>query len=245
MQKGLGLVRRDCDMELTLVFDGQALHSKFHVGWGFSCYLHGVGLLFDTGEDGPKLLHNLEVLSIPLNEIHGLFLSCEHFEHAGGIWGVIQRNPKISLFLPESISEEFKEQVDSLGSKIIQGNGHGSLFPGIYSIEETCTRMPEQSLVIDGDRGLVVLCGCAHCGIDRPVRRVAGEFSSKIDLVVGGFHLFDSSQKKIEQVIESFQALGIHRVAPCHCTGPRARMMFNEAYEDQFIDLVVGSRIQI
>jgi len=74
---------------------------------------------------------------------------------------------------------------------------------------------------------------------------VAEGFSSKIDLVVVGFHLFDSRLKKIEQVIETFQALGIHRVAPCHCTGPTARMMFKEAYGDQFIDLVVGSRIQI
>jgi 7,8-dihydropterin-6-yl-methyl-4-(beta-D-ribofuranosyl)aminobenzene 5'-phosphate synthase len=49
-------------------------------------------------------------------------------------------------------------------------------------------------------------------------------------LVMGGFHLGSASEDQIEGIIAEFRRLGVRRIAPCHCTGDRARRMFVDVY---------------
>lgn len=62
-------------------------------------------------------------------------------------------------------------------------------------------------------------------------------------LVLGGFHLFGSSRKEIEAVIEGLKKQGVRYVAPCHCTGVIARKLFMKAFGTGFIDAGVGKVI--
>nr|HID12220.1 hypothetical protein [Anaerolineae bacterium] len=64
-------------------------------------------------------------------------------------------------------------------------------------------------------------------------------------LVVGGFHMGGASRGQVERIIADFRRLGVHQVAPCHCTGNQARRMFADAFGADFIVAGVGRVITI
>lgn len=55
-------------MKVKVIFDKEKIDNRFQSGWGLS-YLIDEHVLFDTGERGSFLLHNMEVLHIQLNSI--------------------------------------------------------------------------------------------------------------------------------------------------------------------------------
>jgi len=60
---------------------------------GFACLVeaHGRRVLFDTGQ-GRTLLHNADVLGVQLSELDAVILSHGHYDHAGGLPGLLQRH---------------------------------------------------------------------------------------------------------------------------------------------------------
>lgn len=58
--------------------------------------------------------------------------------------------------------------------------------------------------------------------------------------MLGGFHLGGASQQKIERIIADLKALGVRRLAPCHCTGDKAIKAFADALGADFIPNGVG-----
>ena len=66
-----------------------------------------------------------------------------------------------------------------------------------------------------------------------------------MSLVLGGFHLGGTSQRRVKATIAGFRQLGVQRVAPCHCTGDRAIQVFAEEYGDDFIEAGVGLVLDI
>jgi 7,8-dihydropterin-6-yl-methyl-4-(beta-D-ribofuranosyl)aminobenzene 5'-phosphate synthase len=57
----------------------------------------GKKILFDTGQSGNVLLHNVERLNIDLTDIDAIVLSHGHYDHTGGLTSVLKvaKNPKI------------------------------------------------------------------------------------------------------------------------------------------------------
>jgi len=99
--------------------------------------------------------------------------------------------------------------------------------------------------VLDTDKGLTIVTGCAHPGIINIVKRVKETMKKDIYLVMGGFHLLDEPVKKIEGVINELKTLGVRYVGPSHCTGEDAEKIFKEAYQENFIDIKVGKTIEV
>ncbi|MBC2705806.1 MBL fold metallo-hydrolase [Desulfobacula sp.] len=104
----------------------------------------------------------------------------------------------------------------------------------------------DQSLVINlGNKGLVVISGCAHAGIINSVL-YAGELTGnkKICAVIGGFHLSGAvMEPSIEPTIEEMKKMAVQVISPMHCTGFKAITRFAEEMPDAFILNSVGSRI--
>jgi len=50
-------------------------------------------ILFDTGMNGPKLLHNMKQLNIDPNSIDVLVLSHGHLDHTGGLKALLEKRP--------------------------------------------------------------------------------------------------------------------------------------------------------
>ncbi len=53
------------------------------------------------------------------------------------------------------------------------------------------------------------------------------------------------NSRRLESVISGFQELGMACVGPCHCSGDAARRLFREAYGDEYIDVGVGTVLDV
>jgi 7,8-dihydropterin-6-yl-methyl-4-(beta-D-ribofuranosyl)aminobenzene 5'-phosphate synthase len=193
-------------MKCTIVYDNTALKG-FRADWGFSCLLDNGErrILFDTGANSEILLGNMEKLNIDPHSIDEVFISHGHHDHAGGLIGLLGLSGRLPVYVPHSISEsmrrELKETAEIVGMKEARGLGKGA-----YSTGELQNGLGEQSLVVAGKAGNILICGCSHPGLENILAK-AREFG-EIYGVLGGFHGFDK-----------FDALeGLKLIVPCHCT---------------------------
>ena len=104
----------------------------------------------------------------------------------------------------------------------------------------------EQSLVLDSPRGLVIINGCCHGGAAQIISEVHETFPDKhIYTLIGGFHLFRSSDEEIEDCIRMVRETGIERVYTGHCTGERAVELFRQAMGEAAVEIRSGLEIEI
>ena len=104
----------------------------------------------------------------------------------------------------------------------------------------------DQSIVVSlGDKGLVVISGCAHSGIVNSVlyaRELAGQ--TRIHSVVGGFHLTGTAMEpSIDPTVAEMKKLRPEHVVPMHCTGPKAIRRFEAEFPNEFVLSSVGTRL--
>jgi 7,8-dihydropterin-6-yl-methyl-4-(beta-D-ribofuranosyl)aminobenzene 5'-phosphate synthase len=106
--------------------------------------------------------------------------------------------------------------------------------------------MDDVSLIIQTERGLVVVAGCAHRGIINTLQhaqKMTGDL--RILNVIGGFHLYQASQERLDWTIQTLKAMDVKKVSPCHCTGFNAMVqiyqnrpdIINRFTPDQFLKL--------
>lgn len=104
----------------------------------------------------------------------------------------------------------------------------------------------EQSLVLETQKGLVILNSCCHGGADRIIRETAEAFPGKhIYAILGGFHLFLSSKKEVLSFAERVKETGIERVITGHCTGERAYRLLQSCLGDRLEQLQVGYTLEL
>jgi 7,8-dihydropterin-6-yl-methyl-4-(beta-D-ribofuranosyl)aminobenzene 5'-phosphate synthase len=230
---------------ITVVYDNNPSGKGMETAWGFSCLVQGMEktVLFDTGGDGKVLLANMERLGIVPREIDAVVVSHIHGDHTGGLHALLAENRQILAYLPDSFPVSFFRDTKRHGTKVIAVKGPMKICDGVYSTGELGDSPREQSLVVDTARGLVIITGCAHPGIERIVRAVKERFGGEIFLVLGGFHLAAKGREEIDAVIAGMKALGVRCVAPCHCTGDMARSLFKKAFGAGYIDSGVGTVI--
>ena len=230
-------------MKIAVVYDNRSLRHELSPAWGFSC-LVGDELLFDTGGDGPRLLSNMEQMGLEVGRIKSVVLSHAHGDHTGGLGGILAVNKGITVYLPRSFRNRFKEQVRA-HARVVEIHEPMEIAEGIYTTGEMGRGLVEQSLVLATNKGLVVVTGCAHPGIVGMLHRAKQIGGNGVYLAIGGFHLSVVNRRKIEDIIAEFRRLGVQKVAPCHCTGSRAMEMFAAEYGDDFIKVGVGMVLDI
>ncbi len=82
--------------------------------------------------------------------------------------------------------------------------------------------LDDSSLVLKTERGLFIVCGCAHSGLLNIVNEAVDLLGDEIYGLAGGFHLLHASGKRIGSLIARLKELKVEKVYPCHCTGIRA-----------------------
>lgn len=101
------------------------------------------------------------------------------------------------------------------------------------------------ALWIETDRGMVVCVGCCHAGVvntlDYILRLNPG---SSIRAVVGGMHLLNASEGRLEQTIAALRAMDPELLVPCHCTGERPVERMQAAFGDHALWGYAGLRLQ-
>ena len=106
----------------------------------------------------------------------------------------------------------------------------------------------EQSLVLEGERGLVVFNSCSHGGIVNIVRGVRDQLQKPVYAVVGGLHMFSASAPSgmncapeyARGVADALLEQGVERVYTGHCTGPAAFAVLKERLGDRLFPLSTG-----
>jgi 7,8-dihydropterin-6-yl-methyl-4-(beta-D-ribofuranosyl)aminobenzene 5'-phosphate synthase len=194
-------------MKVTIIYDNETLEPGLEAAWGFSCLVEANSqrLLFDTGGNGASLLHNMKTLNIDPQNIPEIFISHEHWDHLGGLADLLRLNRDARVYLPWSCSRppEAREVIFIKSFRKISNNffSTGELPGG------------EQSLVVQTEKGLAVICGCAHPGV-RTILDAASRFG-RVAALIGGLHGF----KEYELLKE------LALVCPCHCTKHQATIM--------------------
>ena len=231
------------NLVLTVVVDNVPGHTDLETAWGLAVLVHGAEktVLFDTGPDGPLLLGNLRRLGIDPSMVDAVFLSHDHRDHTGGLRAFLEVNPDVTVYLLSSFSAEIKNTAASARAVVAEVVGPLSLCPGLCTLGHLGTDIPEQSLGLHTPKGLVLLTGCAHPGVENIVANARTLTGTDVLLVAGGFHLRSASPTEIEAVVAALVKLGVRHVAPSHCTGDRARQVFAGTFGDRYHPSGVGT----
>jgi 7,8-dihydropterin-6-yl-methyl-4-(beta-D-ribofuranosyl)aminobenzene 5'-phosphate synthase len=230
--------------EITLisVYDNYQVNPELKTAWGFASIIKTPRelILFDTGGDTEILLFNMQKMDIEPELINKVVISHIHGDHVGGLEGFLEKNNKVTVFIPASFPKSIKDIIIEKGAKFIEISKPSKISDFIYTTGELYGPPNEQSLIIDSKKGLVVVTGCAHPGIVNIIEK-SNELMKKdrVYLVVGGFHHPPIA------VVKKFRELGVKKVAPSHCTGDLVREAFMKEYKEDFIEYGVGRIIEI
>ena len=168
---------------------------------------------------------------------------------------------------PTDLGQLSKEDIEALGVKVIEIKTSVEIIPGAYStgrIErvtsyekvpasqqikrgekiESDTFQGEQALVFNVQgKGLVVLSGCAHCGIVNTIKqaqKVSG--TEKVHAVMGGFHLIVAKPELIQSTVADIKAMKPDHIVGTHCTGFRALMALSKEMPEEFTMNTAGTK---
>lgn len=104
----------------------------------------------------------------------------------------------------------------------------------------------EQSLVLDTDKGLVIFNSCSHAGADNIIQEIASVYPDRsIYALIGGFHLFRSSEEEVRALADRIRGTGIEKIYTGHCTGKRAFRILKEELGDKAEQIHTGLEIVI
>ena len=95
------------------------------------------------------------------------------------------------------------------------------------------------------DKGIILITGCAHPGIEEMVKTARNLVRDDLLLVMGGFHLAGTSESVIAQIVSNMKKWGVRYAGPCHCSGDLARRLFKNEFGNTYIDVGVGKIIKL
>lgn len=236
----------DKALKLTIVYDNNAYDPRLGTAWGFSALVehNDYTMLFDTGADAPTLLDNMDILEIDPTRIEKVVISHDHGDHTGGIEGLLEQNPDPTIYVIPSYSAGSRRRI-SQKATVVDVTPGLQLDEDVFTTGEMGGQIPEQALLIETGQGLVVITGCAHPGVVQVLEKAKEILDEPIFLVVGGFHLRQSSAQELDSILTAFRQMGVQKVAPSHCTGVQAIESFEAEYLEDFIQAGVGKVIVV
>lgn len=231
---------------ILVIYDNRTTREDLTPGCGFSAFIElgGHRVLFDTGADKLVLEHNAEALGIDLASTDALVLSHEHCDHIGAITSALHRN--LEVFYPASFSTLFQGEIsEEKGWRAHPVSQPVEITPRFRSTGELGKKIVEQSLIVEGEEGPVLITGCAHPGIVEIARSATKIVGKPLRLVLGGFHLYGKKAAEVEEIAADLKRIGVKQIAPCHCTGERAMELLERTFGKRYLAIKVGSEVKI
>ncbi len=235
----------DKPVTIKVVYDNFVKDERFQADWGYCIYIEGLDkeILFDTGTKPQIFESNFKKTGIDAGKIDFLVISHEHGDHTGGIPVFVTMRKDIPVLIPESFSESFKKKMTGLELDPLLVSDPARICEHLYTSGEFEYQIPEQALVLDTRKGLVVMTGCSHPGIVRMLEEIKSTFKKDIYMVFGGFHLMDKSESEMTEIIAGIKALGVVKCGATHCTGEKQIRMFRDSFGGDYIELGAGNTI--
>lgn len=233
------------DITLTILYDNYKYADGFKNSWGFSCLIEGLDqtILFDTGGNDGNLMHNFKAAGKDPQEVDLIILSHFHWDHTGGIAGFLEAKTGIDVYIPQSFPEDFRKELLEGGANPVMVQGQKEIIQHVWSTGEMGLEIIEQSLVIETPKGLVVITGCAHPGIESIVEKAMEMKDEEVLLVIGGFHLLRTAKDAVEAIARKFRDQHVKYAAPTHCSGDATIRIFQEIFGDHCLAAGTGKVI--
>jgi 7,8-dihydropterin-6-yl-methyl-4-(beta-D-ribofuranosyl)aminobenzene 5'-phosphate synthase len=104
----------------------------------------------------------------------------------------------------------------------------------------------DQSLILDSEKGLILILGCAHSGMINIIRHVMDKAGKEtFYAILGGTHLDFLTPEQLEESIKSLKRMEIGKIGVSHCTGMRAAFRLHQEFGDRFFYGCVGSVLEV
>lgn len=238
----------DSSASIVDVFDNVVCDSRLEGEvWGLACAVDSDAgrTLFDTGGDGEVLLSNMSILGISADSVDRIFLSHADDDHANGLEAFLKMNCDVTVFALSSFPSQLRDMVEAAGAVCEEVTRGEAIAAGLRSTGEMGESKVEHSLVIDTPSGPLLLTGCAHPGIVAIARRAAEIAGAPPCMIIGGLHLWEADPDDVRAIAAGLREIGVKRIAPCHCTGPSATAIFEEAWGEGFVAFGAGTRVAL
>jgi 7,8-dihydropterin-6-yl-methyl-4-(beta-D-ribofuranosyl)aminobenzene 5'-phosphate synthase len=106
--------------------------------------------------------------------------------------------------------------------------------------------LDDQSLILDTEKGLILIFGCAHAGMINIINHVINKTGKeKFYAILGGTHLDFLTPEQLEESIQSLNNLEVEKIGVSHCTGLRAAFRIQLEFGDRFFYGCVGSVLEV
>jgi 7,8-dihydropterin-6-yl-methyl-4-(beta-D-ribofuranosyl)aminobenzene 5'-phosphate synthase len=122
--------------------------------------------------------------------------------------------------------------------------------PGV-ALVSTISRTPgtlelhELSLVLRTPKGLVVLVGCSHQGIET-ILDAAQAYGGHVHEIFGGLHLVAAPDAEIQRIAAALHdGRQLDLIAPGHCTGEPAFDVLGRVFGDRYVYAGLGTVIEL
>ncbi len=136
----------------------------------------------------------------------------KEYEALGGSFTVIERPTEVfpGAWLTGPVPRTHPERNWSLKRTI--------LFPDGRQVEDN---VPEDmSLVLDSDKGLVLISGCGHAGIVNTLEYARQKVrETNVHAALGGFHLFEADAATLDWTAAKLRPMEVSNFLGAHCTG--------------------------
>lgn len=229
-------------IKITILYDNYSAMEGTKTDWGFGCLIEGTDktILFDTGTKGNILWHNIGALKVDIDKLDLIVISHMHGDHMGGLASVLEKNPRVTVYLPSSSPESSIQSIEQAGASVERVKEPKEIAKNVYLTGEMRGPANEQSLFLDTSQGLVIVTGCAHPGIVSIIKKAVEIVPKKPYAVIGGFHLLDKSNEEIQAIIRDFRKAEVSKCGPTHCTGDKAIEFFRQEYGQDFLAMGTG-----
>lgn len=252
-------------LEILPLFEAEAADDSLYTGHGVSYLIRtdSSTVLLDLGMNPPDtilpyFLRNLGTLGQDWNEIDAVVLSHPHPDHVGGNQAWQNETFTLGDFrLPLShITFYTPIPMAYPGASLVYAQEPASIGPdiattGVLSYVESFPlsllqpKGHEQALVVRVEgRGLVLITGCGHPGLERLVERAEALYGEPVAGVAGGLHYGSAGAAELQTQIDFLAARqpGLVALSP-HDSQPQAIQVFAEAFPQACQEIKAGKRI--
>jgi len=181
----------------------------------------------------------MKLLGLNPKDIDLVVISHSHWDHCGGLARLLNLNPNLKTYIPQSFSKHQKEEIKKRSdtyeirkpSEICSGVYTTGEIEGSLLIGKTRISIKEHSLIFLTAKGLVIITGCTHSGINKILN--SANKLGEIYALLGGFHDFD----------EYNLLKNVSLIVPTHCTKNKKKIL--ALFPKNYVEGGVGYQLSV